>query len=107
MTYILMVSDEAKLRLKELAKKNLELARYLKKFEAIIRDPFHFEILKGDLHDARKSKIDKQRYRIIFDVYPEEHALMILLIGHRKDIYKDSKLFEEFSKSKSGAYLED
>jgi Cytotoxic translational repressor of toxin-antitoxin stability system len=103
-----MVSDEAKLRLNETAKKNPELARrYLKKFDDILKDPFHFEILKGDLHDARKAKVYKQKYRIIFDIYPEENAVMILLIGHRKDIYRDKKLFEEFSKSKSGAYLED
>ncbi len=48
MTYILMVSDEAKLRLNETVKKNPELARrYLKKFEDILKDPFHFEILKA------------------------------------------------------------
>lgn len=103
MPFFLLISDHAKDRLRKLKRKNPELARrYLKKFDDIIQDPFRFDVLRGDLHDARKAKVEK--YRIIFDIHPKEKSVVILLIGHRKEIYTDSKLKIEFLKSKGRTY---
>jgi len=38
--------------------------RIIKKFDDIAENPFHFEILSGDLHDARSAPVGT-KYRII------------------------------------------
>ncbi|MBF4475920.1 type II toxin-antitoxin system RelE family toxin [Methanobacterium formicicum] len=100
MTFFLDVSDEAKHRLRKLKKKDPELTkRILKKFDLIIKNPYHYEVLKGDLHDARKAPVG-DKYRIIFDIHEDEKSVIILLFGHRKDIYTKNELFKAFQKSK-------
>lgn len=100
MSYFLDVSHEAKSRLQKLKKKNPELAkRILKKFDVICENPYHFDVLRGDLHDARKAPVG-DKYRIIFDINEDEKSVMILLFGHREYIYTDTELFKVFSKSK-------
>jgi len=100
MSFFLDVSDEAKARLIKLKKKDQKLAkRILKKFDVILENPYHFEILTGDLYDARKAPVGS-RYRIVFDIYEKDKSVIILLFGHRDYIYTDTELFKAFFKSK-------
>lgn len=103
MPYSLIVSDRAKKRLKRLKRIDKALLiRILDKIEEIRKDPISFDILSGDLHDARKAKVGS--YRIIFDIYSEEKVVAILLWGHRKDIYTDNELFQTFHQSKTRSH---
>lgn len=100
MSFFLDVSNEAKARLIKLKKRDPELARrIIKKFDTILANPYHFDILTGDLYDARKAPVGK-KYRIVFDIYEKDKSVIILLFGHREDIYTDTELFKAFFKSK-------
>jgi addiction module RelE/StbE family toxin len=99
MPYFIDLSDEAKARLKKLKKTDPALAtRIAKKFDVIAENPTHFEILSGDLHDARSAPVGT-KYRIIYDVFEEEESIKILLFGHHKYIYSENKLFDAFFNS--------
>lgn len=101
MTFFIDLSDEAKIRLRKYKKRDPNLTRrIIKKFDVIAENPYHFDILTGDLHDARKAPVGS-KYRIIFDICEEDDSVKILLFGHRDYIYKDNKLFKAFFKNKN------
>ena len=63
--FFIDLSDEAKARLWRYKKRDPFLAKpIIKKFDDIAENPFHFEILSGDLHDARSAPVGT-KYRII------------------------------------------
>ncbi|MEN4007335.1 MAG: type II toxin-antitoxin system RelE/ParE family toxin [Methanobacteriaceae archaeon] len=91
MPYSLEVADKAKEKLKKLSSNDKGLAnRILKKIDQILEKPTHYDLLSGDLQGARKARAGD--YRIIFEVYEDERMVMILDIGHRRDIYSYSNL---------------
>lgn len=78
-----MYSDSAKKFLKKLPKKNqthvlavLERAR--------IRPEAHFERLVGE----KAYKLRAGDYRVIADIYEDKVCVLVIKIGHRKNIYK-------------------
>lgn len=55
---------------------SLETNRYPQQFKALVgHEIAHFRLRIGD-------------YRILYDMYTEDQTVLILRIGHRKDIYR-------------------
>ena len=62
-----------------------EVSKILDKIEfELSKNPFAYPKLKGDFRSLRKFRIG--RYRIIYTI--SENEIIILKIGHRKDIYR-------------------
>ncbi len=55
MNYSLEISDEADKKFKKLSEKNKKRLNIIyKKIKEILKNPFHYKPLKGDLHGARR-----------------------------------------------------
>ena len=62
-----------------------EISRIFDKIESdLLKNPFAYPKLKGEFKSLRKFRIGK--YRIVYTV--NENEIIILKIGHRKDIYR-------------------
>lgn len=84
MSYTIIWSPKSKKRLKKLEQKIT--ISIIKKVEEIKTNPLHF------LERLTKIKAFKLRvgdYRIIIDIKRNEKKLDVLILGHRKDVYKE------------------
>jgi len=82
MTYQIFFTDKAKKQLEKLGKINQE--RIIKSLERIrIRPEAHITKLVGD--PGYKLRVGD--YRIILEIEKEKLIILVLLIGHRKNIY--------------------
>jgi mRNA interferase RelE/StbE len=81
--YELIYSNLATKFLKKLPKKKQEhILSVLER--ARIRPESHFERLVGE----KTYKLRAGEYRIIADIYKEKLCILVIKIGHRKNIYK-------------------
>lgn len=81
--YDILYSISAKKFLKKLPKEKLK--RILSVIErARIRPESHFERLVGE----KSYKLRAGDYRIIADIYKEKLCILVIKVGHRKNIYK-------------------
>ncbi len=81
MTYQIFFTDKASKQLKKLQKKDQE--RIIKSLERIrIRPETHVTKLVGDAG----YKLRVGNYRVILDIEKEKLIILVLLIGHRKNI---------------------
>ena len=80
--YKVIFDDNAIEFLEKIDKKNRE--RIFNKIISTKDDPFHFfeKLTKRDLYKLRVGD-----YRVIADISKNEIKILILLIGHRKNIY--------------------
>ena len=80
--YEVIFDDKAIEFLEKLDKKNKE--RIFNKIISTKDDPFHFfeKLTKRDLYKLRVGD-----YRVLADISKNEIKILILLIGHRKNIY--------------------
>ncbi|MBW2975584.1 type II toxin-antitoxin system RelE/ParE family toxin [Candidatus Woesearchaeota archaeon] len=89
MSYTVTWSIRSKKRLNKLEQKIA--ISIIKKVEEIKTNPLHF------LDKLTKIKAFKLRvgdYRVIIDLNENEKSLVVLTLGHRKDVYKEiGKLF--------------
>jgi mRNA-degrading endonuclease RelE of RelBE toxin-antitoxin system len=87
--YELVIPNSILKDMDKLKKKNKKSAeKILKGLEEIQKNPYNSDVMQNYFKGCRKKR--KGEYRIIFDI---EHStnpseIHILLIGHRKDIYK-------------------
>ncbi len=80
--YEIVYSNSARKFLKKLPKQNQEhILSVLER--ARIRPEIHFERLVGD----KIYKLRAGKYRIIADIYNKELIILVIKIGHRKNIY--------------------
>jgi mRNA interferase RelE/StbE len=83
MTYEIIFSDKASKQLKKLEKKDQQ--RIIKSLERIrIRPEAHVTKLIDD--PAYRLRVGD--YRIILDIEKEKLLILVLMVGHRKNIYK-------------------
>ena len=83
MTYQIFFTDKASKQLKKLEKVDQE--RIIKSLERIrIRPEAHITKLIGD--PAYKLRVGD--YRVILEIEKEKLIILVLMIGHRKNIYK-------------------
>ena len=80
--YEVIFDDKAIEFLEKIDKKNKE--RIFNKIISTKDDPFHFfeKLTKRDLYKLRVGD-----YRVLADISKNEIKILILLIGHRKNIY--------------------
>ncbi|MBN1364730.1 MAG: type II toxin-antitoxin system RelE/ParE family toxin [Syntrophaceae bacterium] len=60
--------------------------RFINAFEEIANDPSQGKLLHGKLKSLSSYRIGN--YRIIYEIYHSKLLIIILDLGHRKDIYK-------------------
>ncbi|MCD6422841.1 MAG: type II toxin-antitoxin system RelE/ParE family toxin [Elusimicrobia bacterium] len=73
--------------LKKLAKTNRKLLISIaKSIDSLGRKPYSGKPLKGDLKGCFSLRVGD--YRVIYEVYPKEKTVLIIRVGHRKDIYR-------------------
>ena len=60
--------------------------RFINAFENIAKDPSQGKLLHGKLKGLSSYRIGS--YRIIYETYRHKLLVIILDLGHRKDIYK-------------------
>ncbi len=80
--YIVIFDDKAIEFLEKLDKKNRK--RIFSKIISTKEDPFHFfeKLTKRDFYKLRVGD-----YRVIAEINQKEIKILVLLIGHRKNIY--------------------
>lgn len=80
--YTVIFDDNAIEFLERIDKKNRE--RIFSKIISAKEDPFHFfeKLTKRDLYKLRVGD-----YRVIADISKKEIKILVLLIGHRKNVY--------------------
>jgi len=81
--FTVIFDDKAIEFLEKLDNKNKE--RIFNKIMSTKEDPFHFfeKLTKRDLYKLRVGN-----YRVIADINENNIKILVLLIGHRKNIYK-------------------
>ena len=83
MTYQIFFADKASKQLKKLEKNDQE--RIIKSLERIrIRPETHITKLVGD----PGYKLRVGNHRVILDIEKEKLVILVLMIGHRKNIYE-------------------
>ncbi|PKM99288.1 MAG: type II toxin-antitoxin system mRNA interferase toxin, RelE/StbE family [Elusimicrobia bacterium HGW-Elusimicrobia-2] len=60
--------------------------RFINAFEDIAKDPFHGKLLQGKLKGLSSYRMGS--YRIIYEIYRRKLLIIILDLGHRRDVYK-------------------
>ena len=84
--YTLRILDPAITELSDLDKTIAK--RIIKKLKWLAEnfENIYPEVLKGELSGFYKLRVGN--YRIIYEVFQKEKVIIIHLIGHRRDIYK-------------------
>lgn len=65
-----------------------EVARILKRIESLAREPRPPEVEK--LSGQEKYRIRQGVYRIIYEIKDQELVVVIVKVGHRRDVYQGS-----------------
>jgi mRNA interferase RelE/StbE len=83
-TYSLRIKESAAKEIRALAKNDRE--RVIVAIDALREDPHQGTQLKGSQTGLRRIRVGS--YRIIFEVRKEELLILVLRVGHRKDVYR-------------------
>ena len=84
MKYQILFTEQAKKDIKHLPAPIY--ARIIKALEIISENPLLGKMLKGELRGLRSYRMGD--YRIIYQVESRKIIVIILKIGHRKDVYR-------------------
>ena len=89
MTYRLVVSDKVKKQLKKMDKHvRLMLAKDMKKHLDGVENPRQMgKALTGQFKGLWRYRIGN--YRVICDIIDDDLVILVIEVGHRKDIYKN------------------
>lgn len=87
MTYELQISDHLDKLFSKLSKKNKkQLEAVFKKVKQILKDPYHFKPLRGDMHGLRMVHIDKS-FVLVYEVLEKEKVVRLLDFEHHDKVY--------------------
>ncbi|MGH7197163.1 MAG: type II toxin-antitoxin system RelE family toxin [Candidatus Omnitrophota bacterium] len=85
--YELELSREASRVLERMAEREPEIyARVAKALDDLEQHPFQGKSLKGELKGRYSHRVGS--YRIIYRVYQDKLLVIVVDIGHRRDIYR-------------------
>jgi len=57
-----------------------------KRIDLLAKNPYLGKSLKGNLKNCFSLRIGE--YRVIYEIYPKQKVILIIRVGHRKDIYR-------------------
>ena len=83
--YKILISSSAEKSLKKIPKK--DLSRIVLTISHLSNDPFPVGSRKLTGED-NVYRIRQGQYRVIYEVYKDKILVIVLKIGHRKDVYK-------------------
>ena len=65
-----------------------DMARILQRFEALADDPW--PVGSDKLSGQERFRVRQGVYRIIYEISDEELVIIVVEVGHRRDVYRDS-----------------
>ena len=87
MTYTLDISDQLDKQFTKLRKKDKKQLEVIdKKIQEIVKNPYHFKPLRGDMHGARRVHVGKS-YVLIFEIDEKQRIIRLLDFNHHDVIY--------------------
>lgn len=85
--YKLELTRQAETSLEKIARSDGRLyERIAEIFESLVRDPFQGKPLKGRLKGRYSYRVGT--YRIIYAIFANQLLIVVIDIGHRRDIYR-------------------
>ena len=85
MNYSLKIKASARKFLLKTDKRNR--IRLIQAIDNLLIQPYKGSQLKGDLTGLRRIRVGQ--YRIIYEIQKDELIILVVRIGHRKEIYRD------------------
>ena len=80
------------IKIKASAKKSLqrvprsERLRIITAIDRLIEEPFAGGVLKGEFSGLRRLRVGQ--YRIVYEVFEGELIVLVIRIGHRREVYR-------------------
>ena len=84
MTYPLQIKRSAAKALSKITKN--DRIRLMDAIERLRDEPNAGGVLKGEFAGLRRLRVGS--YRIIYEVFDEQLVVLVIRIGHRKDVYR-------------------
>ena len=82
MYYSLDISAEADKKFKKLESKNKKQLDIIdKKVRQILQNPYHFKLLRGDMHGSRRVHIDKS-FVLVYEIDEKNKIVRVLDYDH-------------------------
>lgn len=85
MNYSLKIKNSVRKTLLKTGKQNR--FRLIQAIDGLLIQPYKGTQLKGDLTGLRRIRVG--HYRIIYEIQKKELVILVVRIGHRKEIYRD------------------
>ncbi|MCK4327444.1 MAG: type II toxin-antitoxin system mRNA interferase toxin, RelE/StbE family [Candidatus Diapherotrites archaeon] len=87
MDYKLKIAKELDKKLAKLAKKDKQQIKAIgKKVRQILKNPYHFKPLRGDMKGSRRVHVHKP-FILLYEINEEKKIVRLLDYGHHDDIY--------------------
>ena len=84
MSWSIRIKDSARKDLGRITKK--ERLRLVDAIDGLTNNPYRGASLKGDLTGLRRIRVGQ--YRIVYEIQDNELVVLVVAIGHRRDIYR-------------------
>jgi len=82
--YSIKIKASAKTSLLKIDKNNQ--FRLIEKIDSLAKNPFRGTQLKGDLTGLRRIRVGQ--YRVVYEVQNKALIILVIRIGHRKEVYR-------------------
>lgn len=84
MSYSLKIKKSAKKSLARITKP--DRLRLIQAIDQLLENPLSGKPLQGSLEGLRRLRVGK--YRIVYDLMQHRLVILVVRIGHRKDVYR-------------------
>ncbi len=85
--YNVDIDASARRDLKKFKRQNPSLLRiFVSMIDGLATDPYEGKMLAGDKKGCYSLR--HQDYRIIYTIYPETKMVLVIRVGHRREVYR-------------------
>ena len=84
MSYSLKIKSSAAKALQRIARK--DRLRLIEAIDRLVESPHAGGVLKGEFSGLRRLRVGA--YRIIYEVFEGELLILVVRVGHRKEVYR-------------------